>query len=99
MARAPPAPSPPRAPPRAALGPHASAPAGPDFLRLLLECQQERGRRGAAPGRDAARSPEPEPRVLAFPPGYYVRHPAARIPGGGAGDRSAAPGRRHTAES
>lgn len=97
MARAPPAQSPPRAPPRAALGPHASAPAGPDFLQLLLEREQERGRRGDAPGRDPAASLEPEPRVPASLPGYYLRYPVARTPGGGAGDRSAAPGRRLTA--
>lgn len=99
MARAPPAQSPPRAPPRAALGPHASAPAGLDFLQLLLEREQERGRRGAAPGPAPAGSLEPEPRVPASPPGYYVRHPAARTPGGGAGHRSAAPGRRLAARA
>lgn len=96
MARAPPAQSLPRAPPRAALGPHASAPAGLDFLQLLREREQERGRRGAAPGRDPAASLEPEPRAPASPPGYYLRYPAARAPGGGAGDLSAAPGRRLT---
>lgn len=75
MARAPPAQSPPRAPPRVALGPHATAPAGPDFLQLRPEHEPERGRRGAAPGRDPAGALEPEPRASASPPGYYLRHP------------------------
>lgn len=80
MARAPPAQSPPRAPPRAALGPHASAPAGLDFLLLLLEREQERGGRGAAPGRALAGSLEPEPRIPAplLPSPLRGSHPGRR---------------------
>lgn len=94
MACAPPAQSPPRAPPRAALGPHASAPAGLDFLLLLLEREQERGLHGV---RQAGSQPGRWNLSPASPPRYYLRHPVARTPGGGAGDPSAAPGRRLTA--
>lgn len=62
-------------------------------------CSWSTSRSEAAAGlrRVPAGSLEPEPRVPASPPGYYVRHPEARTPGGGEGDRSAAPGRRLTA--